>query len=517
MNNNLITSKEILEQAGISRATLNNYIKFGILPRPVVSRPGPDQEGVKQIGYFPIESLQWIKQVKKLKQQGKSMEEITELFQDKNWVEGLRVVQEVPADTDEEQKDVPGPRLKHRRRNEQKTLKVTIENLTSPAYLINNNLEIEWVNKQAEQVIFNQEINSIGDVESRNIFKFLFSPALHRNIKNWKELVGLHCTLLQRNMPGGDFAQTYTGITSDETTLLLKAYKNRQPLATDNLYHQPFSLNGKSPDSLGNFLVHSETYREGTLVVFVPADENSSSVINMLTQREKIIKELLDNRMPSMVSLCTLVASVQNLEKICTELLPCQYFQFINDLWQVASPVFDKYYGTYGRHAGNEMLYYFIKDHDDTYLLHSINCAMELRKVVNKFMSEFVLQKGLSHKLFLNIAVVHEGREYFGAIRSGGHVEFTALGTSVKVARQLSEFASNGEIWATKDLICKMPVEDRQELTFGVYRNQGKGMILQLDAFALPADLIATENGASMAFEPITNLAITEITERTSK
>ncbi len=517
MKSNLITSKEILTQAEISRATLNNYIKVGILPRPVVSSPGPDQQGVKQIGYFPIESLQWIKQVKNLKQQGKSMEEIAELFQDREWVEGLSVVQEAPADAKQVPEKVQNPRPKHRRHNEQKALKVTIENLTSPAYLVNNNLEIEWINKQAEQLIFNREINSIGDAESRNIFKLLFSPALHSSIKNWKDMVNLHCTLLQRNMNSSDLAQTYTGMTPDVTTLLSKSYASRQPLAIDNLYRQPFSFVSKNSNTIDHFLVHSETYREGTFVVFIPADENSSSVIDMLTQREKIIKELLDNRMPSMVSLCTLVASFQNLDKICTELLPCQYFQFINDLWQVASPVFEKYYGTYGRHAGNEMLYFFIKDHDDKYLVNSINCAMELRKVVNKFMHTFVSQKGLSHKLHLNIGVVHDGREFFGTIRSGGHIEFAALGTSVKVARQLSEFASNGEIWATKDLICKMPAEDRQELTYGVYRDQAKGKILQLDSFALPGDLIATDNLASIAFEPIGNLAITEITERTSK
>jgi hypothetical protein len=30
----LITSKEILSVTGISRATLNNYIKMGIIPKP---------------------------------------------------------------------------------------------------------------------------------------------------------------------------------------------------------------------------------------------------------------------------------------------------------------------------------------------------------------------------------------------------------------------------------------------------------------------------------------------------
>ena len=37
----LITSKDLLEQTGISRATLNNYIKDGIIPRPLVKGEFP--------------------------------------------------------------------------------------------------------------------------------------------------------------------------------------------------------------------------------------------------------------------------------------------------------------------------------------------------------------------------------------------------------------------------------------------------------------------------------------------
>ena len=53
-DSNLITSKDLIQKTGISRATLNNYIKLGILPKPIVRRPGPEQKGVKQIGYFPL-------------------------------------------------------------------------------------------------------------------------------------------------------------------------------------------------------------------------------------------------------------------------------------------------------------------------------------------------------------------------------------------------------------------------------------------------------------------------------
>ena len=65
-NGNLITSKEIIEKTGISRATLNNYIKMGILPKPIVRRPGPEQKGVKKIGYFPASVLEHILKVKLL-------------------------------------------------------------------------------------------------------------------------------------------------------------------------------------------------------------------------------------------------------------------------------------------------------------------------------------------------------------------------------------------------------------------------------------------------------------------
>jgi DNA-binding transcriptional MerR regulator len=77
---NLISSKEILERTRISRATLNNYIKMGILPRPMVQRPKDAIRGVKKIGYFPREVLERIETVKQLKRDGRSMEEIAGRF-----------------------------------------------------------------------------------------------------------------------------------------------------------------------------------------------------------------------------------------------------------------------------------------------------------------------------------------------------------------------------------------------------------------------------------------------------
>ena len=63
----LISSKDVLRITGISRATLNNYIKMGILPRPLVGKGREDMKGVKIIGYFPLSVLDRIETVKRLK------------------------------------------------------------------------------------------------------------------------------------------------------------------------------------------------------------------------------------------------------------------------------------------------------------------------------------------------------------------------------------------------------------------------------------------------------------------
>lgn len=72
-----ISSIELLNRTGLSRATLNNYIKAGILPRPVVKKPNDDlRSKARRIGYFPDSVLDTLSQMIQYKKEGHSMEEI---------------------------------------------------------------------------------------------------------------------------------------------------------------------------------------------------------------------------------------------------------------------------------------------------------------------------------------------------------------------------------------------------------------------------------------------------------
>jgi class 3 adenylate cyclase/DNA-binding transcriptional MerR regulator len=509
---NLITSKEIIEKTGISRATLNNYIKMGILPKPIVRRPGPEQKGVKQIGYFPASVLERILKVKLLKQQGNSMEDIAHQFQ------------EYPptAQKDENQKNIPPAQEKRqrdesvypqaRRRISDNELQVTIADINSPAYLINHNFEIEWINKPAEEYIFNRNIKEIVDAESRNVFRLLLNEELRKGVRSWKEAVLLHLTVLQNRINVNNLNNIYKGITDNQINVLADLYEHKKLAAHENIYNLPISLI-KSDDSSTSYWVHSMTFREGTFFVYVPTDSINTALLDMLSQRGKIINDLLKNRLPSLVSLCVLIADLQNSVKISAELLPAQYFELINELWQSVGPTFEKYNGIYGKHAGDGMLYYFIHKPGGNYLMNAVNCALEMREVMKELCSKWRLRKGWNNELFLNIGI-NEGQEFFGTIQSVNNIEFTALGDTINIAGRLSDFARNGGIWTTKNLISRLSQEERNIIRFGVHQENQTGKVFIRNSFSRISDIMMKDSPHFGHLSAIAGLPITEIKEK---
>lgn len=109
----MLNSKEILEQTGISRATLNNYIGWGIVPRPEVLPPGPQDGEAPRIGYFPDQIVGRIAQIQRLKKEGWSMTRIAEHFGGRPPPPGAVEDEGLPAPTPAPAAEIrPGPPLR---------------------------------------------------------------------------------------------------------------------------------------------------------------------------------------------------------------------------------------------------------------------------------------------------------------------------------------------------------------------------------------------------------------------
>jgi class 3 adenylate cyclase/DNA-binding transcriptional MerR regulator len=548
-NNDQITSKEIILKTGISRATLNNYIKMGILPKPVVKKGGPGLKGIKQIGFFPKDSIDRVQQVKRLKRDGMTMTDIVLYLtsdtsheeaekketekeqerteQDRHAMPYLPTMEDIASKFTDIPKETEIPRKissgqgrrtkafepDSRRRQEDSELTLSIGELRTPAYLINHNFEIEWINREAEDLIFNKPISSLIDIESRNLFRLFFSWEFHVHLRNWEEVIASHMAIVKNKIDKKNIANLYNGISAKEISFLEKIYDVEASQSDDPVHSSPVGFitqEGKRQ----SYQIYTMSFREGVFCVYIPTDHANQELMQILSNRGRVIGELLNQRMPSLISLCVLVADIQDSVRICGELLPEEYFELVNQLWKTVGGTFEKYNGIYGKHAGDGMLYYFLKRPGTSYIMDAIECALEMREKVREFSCNWKLRKNWLNDIYLNTAI-NEGQEFFGAIHSSSNVEFTALGDSINYTGRLSDFARYGSIWTTKNVISKLTQEERDIIRFGVHRRQAPDHEVFLEnSFSRIIDLMEESGRTYSQFMDIATLPITEIVER---
>ena len=505
---NWVTSKEILLKTGISRATLNNYIKAGILPKPFVKNTDGTQRKIKRIGYFPKTVFERIKIVKSLKRDGNSMSEISKTLKNVPLPDGS-VCRHTDQKSIEKDKISELERPIGFNRISDEAIKVTLEDVNFPAYLVNQNFEIEWINGEAEDRIFKQNIRIIDELESRNIFKLLFSWEFHNNILNWKEIVALHLTSVKNFLPKNRISEIYEGISGSTISMLEKIYDSHTTPKEKNFLNRNYIKFVKQDESVEEYEVYTLLFREGIFFVYMPVDSDNEEIKKFLFNRQRVINELLGQRMPSMVSLCVLVANLQDSSKISTELPPSEYFELINQFWQTLRGSFEKYQGVHGKHAGDGLLYYFIKRQGSNYILDAINCALELREKMTEFSNSWKMRKKWLNDLHLNIGI-NEGKEFFGSIHTSV-VEYTALGDTINYAGRLSDFASFGSIWTTKNLLTKLSSEELNNIHFGIRRKEHDREIFIKNTFSRVMDIFDPVIKQHAKFGGIATLPVTEI------
>lgn len=514
MNDNeiLISSKEVMAETSISRATLNNYIKMGILPRPIVKSPVGEKETTTKIGYFPKEVLNRIETLKKLKREGYSMEEIASKLTDASpdRFSPIKIENGTEFGTKRSITSIQDKLGLF----ESKSLKVTIDDIPHAALLVNQNFEIEWINDAAENQIFNCSVKSITELESRNIFKLFFKWEFHDAFTNWKEIMAFHLAFAKSRLTKSQLEKIYEGVTGNAHEIIKKLYDEQQPVEKEGITNRYLKIENQHGE-ISTFQVYSVFFREGIFFVYIPAEEPLAQFLEILSSsRENVIKDLLRQRMPSLVSLCALVADLQDSVKISAELPPAEYFELINGLWKRVNGCFEKYGGISGKHSGDGILHYFIKKPGENYIMDALRCALEIREITKEFSNEWRAKKGWLNDLYLNMGI-NEGKEYFGTIQSSSNIEFTALGDSINYTGRLSDLARFGAILATKNVINKVKAEELECIHYGIRRNVEGREIFIKNSFSRVIDLLENDNKLSNKYIDVANLPITEIIDIT--
>jgi DNA-binding transcriptional MerR regulator len=264
----LISSKEILRRSGISRATLNNYIKAGILPKPVVGRPQDPSTSTKKIGFFPQSCLERIEWVQRMKREGRSMEAITGMLGLEGEAGSPRAMAPgPPAGGSEIPREGARGQPFHAGR-----LRLTVDEISFPSYLLNYDFELIWVNREAEQRLFKGAVKQEDLSASQSIFKYLFKWEFHTQVANWRSILKLHMAYAKLVKVSKTWiAGLFRGISEAEITVLEEIYDQVSPVGNQTIKENYASL--LTQDGLSeSFKVTSILFREGVLFIYVPLE-----------------------------------------------------------------------------------------------------------------------------------------------------------------------------------------------------------------------------------------------------
>jgi class 3 adenylate cyclase len=396
------------------------------------------------------------------------------------------------------------------RGDERGSLPSRITEIGYPAYMVNRNWEVEWVNQIAEELFFEKELKTLPTAEERNLFKLSLKDYPKTKIKNIEAFISANGEMASLDIPSPNDNATLRSLPEQQLSLLNKLWKKKDASQKTPIAQQEIRLSHLGHGDRSYQLVFC-SFREGTLALFIPGEVVLDPILDMLLGREKVIRDLMVNKMPSFCSLCVLVADLQNSVKISADLPPAEYFELVAQIWSRMEVSFRKYHGTQGKHVGDGVVRFFLAEPESAhqYVLNGLMCAYEIRQRLAEINSEWKVRKGWANELCFNIGI-HEGREWFGYIPVN---QFTALGDTVNIAGRLSDFARNGSVWTSKHLISLLPPEIQQQLVFGIRRSSPQGELFAASTFSRVMDLVDLSKPENAKFVDISTLSATELVE----
>ena len=543
----MLTSKQLLEKTGISRATMNNYIALGLLPKPDVRKPEGAGERARQLGYFPAGAVDRVAEIQRLKRDGLSMDQIAARLGAAADAEsspetspprvarpaapppshgarqgaaaGAQPTPEIPpsrvarpaAPPPSDTAPKPSGAAKAASRGGD-GMRLTLDALDQPAYMVNYNFLVEWCNDTAASGLFGLDADLDPEIEARSLFKLMLNSPLTRSWIDRPALLAFQLSIAKIRLPRESLAKLRGDITAEDLERLEALYDETEPARPGMLCE--VHLNLASSDSEPDWhTVFASFFREGILFVHQPADAPSETFLELLARRDRLIRDVVTNRQPVLTPVCALVADVQDSMKICAELPPEENFELINQVWQTCETVLRKYHATQGKHAGDGMVSYFFPQPDCDYMMNAVHAADELKRAMRVLSKDWQLRKQWANELYLNIGL-NEGEEWFGTYHTATNVEFTVLGDTINHAGRLSDYARFGAVWVTKNLIGKLTPAQRATIRFGIRRINEEGREIWIPAtYSRLSNLIDLGDGKYEKFRDIATLAIAEVEE----
>lgn len=476
----MLTSKEIIERTGISRATLNNYIASGLVPRPQVLPPGPQDGAAPRIGYFPDDTIARVETIQRLKQQGWSITRIAEHFAANPPVAATAPVAAAPAPVPQAAIPAaaarvalpqPAPAV-----DADPTLRMWLANARHPAYLVNDAFRLVWRNEAARREPWLAGAALAGSI---------FAPLLELEEAAGRDaLLRLHLAIARERSASADL---FRDLAPQQAARLEALYRNTAQADAGLVAQVQVPAAGGRPARVA----YAVQFREGVLFAYAPADSELARA------------EAPAPAAPVLTPVAIVVTSLQDAAGLWVKLTAQEYFELLNEVGVELDRIFRKNHGQPGRQAGEVLVCYFLPQGEGgSYFWNALAAAQQTRAAMRQVSRRWQARKSWDVELCMNIGI-DEGQEWMGTLGAG---ELRVLGDAAERAAQMSRASRMGAVLLTRSLVGKLGAPDRQRLTYGVRRLDGGDAPL-LFTFARLADLAAPATVPA----PVADLAVAEL------
>ena len=451
----MLTSKEIIERTGISRATLNNYIASGLVPRPQVLPPGPDHGAAPRIGYFPDDTIARVEEIQRLKREGWSIARIAEHLA--AHPPGQQPAPAVPARQAAAAgvPQVPAAPLAapvaHRPAPIPAALVQLGAQVAHPAYMVNDAFRIVWANDQARSDLLSPLAHRSG-LEGSNVFSQLLAVDAARG---GEALLRFHLQVAQARRAGVPLFRDLP----PEQAARLQRLLDEAPAGEPGLVMQAsVSAGGGVPARW----VYAVQFREGVLFAYVPQQLGEASLPVPPAQRS----------VPALTQVAVLVSTLQDASGLWVKLTAQEYFELLNEVWSELDRVVRQHRGRTRPGGGEVLVCYFLPESDSNHLWNALAAAHHTRAAMRQVSHRWQVRKGWDVELCMNIGI-DEGQDWMGVVGATGEGALRVVGDAADHAEQLSRASRMGAILVTRGLLGKLPAQERQRLSFGVPRLEG--------------------------------------------
>lgn len=445
----MLTSKEIIERTGISRATLNNYIASGLVPRPQVLPPGPEHGAAPRIGYFPDDTIARIETIQRLKREGWSITRIAEhLAAHPPAGPGAAPVPEVaqglgarlpvpvpaPAATD------PAGRF-------------WLRDVRHPAYVVDEDFRIVWSNDEARAGALSPLVHAPDATGS------VFRPLLHLDAAKGREaILRFHLAVARQRSAGAE--ELFRELPPEDSAALEALLREPRAQDTRLVSHVVVPAGGGVPARIA-YAVH---LRDGVLFAYAPATAAEVPPVPRANGKAPAA--------PVLTPVAVLVATLQDAHGLWVRLTAQEYFELLNEVWTELDRIFRRHQGVRGTQNGEVLVCYFLPAEGQGYLWNALAAAQQTRDAMRQVSRRWHLRKSWDIELVMNVGV-DEGQEWMGGVGSAALGAVRVLGDAPDRAEQLARSARMGAVLLTRSLVGKLAAEDLQRVTYGIPAQDG--------------------------------------------